>query len=226
MANGQTNISGGKTLVGTAQPSDVRMGMTYPDGKELRSGTLDLANLTPENIKSGVTIGGVAGGYKSTPRIVKKQVAIGNFNNGWGTKIGSKLMICTLPKGTIFIRPQVSSDSMVFGGFTRHQYVDVILENNIGQRISGNELIRFHIKENEYSDRNYIKSLYFYPFLGVIGSNIDQSYNGWDRFDLIRDVLFSPKITLYFKASDDNITFNGFYHKYSRLLECFCLDFD
>lgn len=61
MANGQTNISGGKTLVGTAQPSDVRMGMTYPDGKELRSGTLDLANLTPENIKSGVTISGVVG---------------------------------------------------------------------------------------------------------------------------------------------------------------------
>ncbi|MDO4754621.1 MAG: hypothetical protein Q4A41_06405, partial [Bacillota bacterium] len=67
MANGQTNIAGGKPLSGTAQPSDVRMGMTYPDGKELRSGTLDLTNLLPENIRSGVTVGGVAGVFKDIP---------------------------------------------------------------------------------------------------------------------------------------------------------------
>lgn len=63
MSTGQTNIAGGKTLVGTAQPSDVRMGMTYPDGKELRSGTLDLTNLKPENIKENITIADIVGTF-------------------------------------------------------------------------------------------------------------------------------------------------------------------
>lgn len=76
MSTGQTNISGGKTLVGTAQPSDVRMGMTYPDGKELRSGTLDLANLLPENIRSGVTIGGVVGNFDNSFKIFPRSVKL------------------------------------------------------------------------------------------------------------------------------------------------------
>lgn len=99
MANGQTNISGGKTLVGTAQPSDVRMGMTYPDGKELRSGTLDLRNLKPENIRSGVTIGGVRGSY--TPLLKKVRLPVLNGSSHLST--GEKRVIVNLPFSGVIV---------------------------------------------------------------------------------------------------------------------------
>uniref|UniRef100_UPI0035A0DCF9 hypothetical protein n=1 Tax=Prevotella heparinolytica TaxID=28113 RepID=UPI0035A0DCF9 len=66
MATGQTNIGGGKQLIGTAQPSDVRMGQTFSsDGKNLQTGTLNLTNLLPENICEGVTIAGEVGVLRS-----------------------------------------------------------------------------------------------------------------------------------------------------------------
>lgn len=80
MANGQTNISVGKTLTGTAQPSDVRLGMTYADGKELRDGTLDLRNLKAENIKKDVNIAGVVGSFGKSFRFVKEERRIPNKN--------------------------------------------------------------------------------------------------------------------------------------------------
>lgn len=90
MASGQTNISGGKALSGTAQPNDVRMGMTYPDGKEMRTGTLDLRNLKAENIKQGVTIGGVAGEIdliELKPENIKKGITIGGVTGTLDRKV-------------------------------------------------------------------------------------------------------------------------------------------
>lgn len=85
MANGQTNISGGKALVGTAKPSDVRMGMTYPDGKELRSGTLDLRNLKPENVRMGVNIAGIVGTHTD----ITKEIGVVEYKNGSWVSITS-----------------------------------------------------------------------------------------------------------------------------------------
>lgn len=97
MASGQTNITGGKKLIGTAQPSDVRMGMTYPDGKELRNGTLDLTSLTPENIRSGVTIGGVSGNLFGMLKIIDFDFPVINR----AINIGEEYKVCTLPRGFI-----------------------------------------------------------------------------------------------------------------------------
>lgn len=55
--------TGGGGLKGlTATPQDVRQGLTFSrDGKTVENGALNLTNLLPENIKAGVTIGGVSG---------------------------------------------------------------------------------------------------------------------------------------------------------------------
>lgn len=62
MAIGFTNITRGGVRGLSAQPSDVRMGMTFSrDGKTAETGTMNLTNLTPENIRKDVNIAGVVG---------------------------------------------------------------------------------------------------------------------------------------------------------------------
>lgn len=109
MAIGQTNISCGKHITGSALPGDVKMGQTFSvDGKTLETGTLNLINLLPENIKAGVTIGGVVGEYKDILSGLKseafKLTSSNSLNLGIGTwtvpaNASERLLVILFGKG-------------------------------------------------------------------------------------------------------------------------------
>lgn len=100
MASGRTNASGTKTLPGTASPSDVRLGKTFSrDGKTIASGSLNLNNLVPRNIRKGVNIGGVHGSIDLTnldPQNVKNGVSI----NGVTGNYDGELVIFPIPRNS------------------------------------------------------------------------------------------------------------------------------
>lgn len=78
MAIGFTNISNGGGVKGlSAHPQDVRMGMTYSvDGKTAETGTMNLTNLLPENIRKGVNIAGVVGTANALNSGIIKEIVV------------------------------------------------------------------------------------------------------------------------------------------------------
>lgn len=156
----------------SAQPQDVRMGQTFStDGKTVQTGTMNLTNLRPENIKGGVTIAGVAGGLNLEhlkPENVKKGVDIagvtGNYSGvlqveyaNWGhsSKNTRVVSIDYLDYRTRFKQFEVGNiEGEVRLSITVYDSTDIkIYVNNdlrIQRRVYGNDRPSYRLKVSPY----------------------------------------------------------------------------
>lgn len=84
-------------------PQDVRLGKTFSrDGKTVENGELNLTNLQPENIKSGVNIGGIVGNMSS---LESGRIIFRDYN----TQTSEYELTYTLPSDIKFILVVITS---------------------------------------------------------------------------------------------------------------------